>query len=150
MIDVPQIAAGASYTATEVVTIITAIGILITAVGGVIVNIIATFRNGRKTEENGRKTDQLMTAVIGNETNQGLVNQVKEVHTLTNANMTAATNQITLQNSQIEALKAIILELKGERDKKAEVTATAAAKAEPAKPLALATAPETKDDKTKK
>lgn len=137
---IPQISEKvATYTATDLVTILAAVGVLVSSIVAGAVTIIATFRNGQKTENLTVKTEKLAKAVIGDEQHPGLIGQVKEVHTLTNANMTAANNKIDRQTLEMKALQetiltlhdtiktlqALVLDLKSERDKKELAVATA-------------------------
>lgn len=105
--------AAPSYTAGEVLTFFAAAGVLITGVGAVVVNIIVALRTGTKLDTSLAKTD-------------GLVAQVKEVHTLTNSNLTAVKSELATVVSQNKALHELVAELRSERDKSAIVSAFAA------------------------
>lgn len=98
------------FSATDVVTIFAALGVLITGVGAVIVNIIVAMRAGQKLEQSLVKTD-------------ALIGQVKEVHTLTNSNLSAVTSKLDTATGEIAALKSLVQDLKSER----ELTRSAAA-----------------------
>lgn len=94
------------YTADELINIVGSIGIIITALGATIVNVIVALRTGKKVDEQGEKTDEL-------------VNQVAQVHTITNSNLAAITSELKKSNELNTQLQLVIDDLKIERDKAA-------------------------------
>lgn len=104
------------YTSTEVLTILAAVVAVITAVGAVIVNIIVATKTTSKVTETLAETK--MVAKVASESLAGttvLQEQVKEVHTLTNANLTRATNALEQSVAENTILKELINDLKSER-----------------------------------
>jgi len=99
-----------TYTAPEILTFIAALGVLLTGLGAVIVNIIVAVRTGAKLDVTLSET-------------KGLVSQVKEVHTLTNSNLSAVKAELAIAAAQIQALRDVIQDLKFERSKAALTTA---------------------------
>lgn len=95
-----------TYTAPEILTFIAAIGVLVTGLGAVVVNIIVALRSGAKIDVALAET-------------KGLVSQVKEVHTLTNSNLSAVKAELATAAAQIQALRDVIQDLKSERSKAA-------------------------------
>ena len=116
-----------TYTSAELVTIVASLGVLITGVGAVIVNIIVALRTGHKVDVQGAKTD-------------GLVAQVREVHTLTNSNLSAVKAELAISNALNAELRTLIVDLKGERGKLAALTA-AKLSADTPLPVTIADAP---------
>ena len=113
-----------NYTSAEVLAIIGALTALLTSAIAGIVTIIVTIRSGAKTEK-------IATAIIGTENNAGLVAQVEKIHTLTNSTMTeirAELNQtksaLAVADGLATSLKAVVAELKTEREKKEILEAT--------------------------
>lgn len=104
---------GQNYTAGEVVTFFAAGGVLITGLGAVIVNIIVALKSGNKLD------DSLANDVA-------LAGAVKEVHTLTNSNLSQVKAELSKVVSQNAALHELVAELRSERDK-AAITAAALA-----------------------
>lgn len=100
------------YTAQEVITIITAIGILVAGLGAVVVNIIVALRTGNKIDTNIEQTAALRA-------------DVKEVHTITNTNFSKVQSELSTSNAINAELLVTIRDLKNEREKLATITATA-------------------------
>lgn len=86
------------------------IGILITAIGAVVVNIIVAMKTGKKVQES-----------LDNQV--AISNQVKEVHTITNSNLSAVKAELNQAVNQLSEMKVLVTDLKSERDKLATITA---------------------------
>lgn len=95
-----------TYTASEMVMVIGAFGVLIGGLGAIIVNIVVALKTTHKIDEGLKKTD-------------GLASQVKEVHTLTNSNLSAVKAELALATAQIASLHEVVMDLKAEREKMA-------------------------------
>lgn len=98
------------YTATEVLTIVGALGVLLTAVGAVIVNIIVALRTSNKLDENVKEVKAVGA-------------QVAEVHTLTNSGLAAVKAELAISAAKNDQLLEVISDLKQEREKLAVLTA---------------------------
>lgn len=98
------------FSATEIIAIIVALG-------AVIVNIIVALRTGGKIDSISQVTAQSLVETTA------LQGQVQQVHTLTNSNLSEVKADLRQSVAEISALKAVVLDLKTERDK----IATAAA-----------------------
>lgn len=98
------------WDSTEVLNIVGSVGILVTAIGAVIVNIIVAMRTGKRVQES-----------LDNQVK--ISNQVAEVHTITNSNLSAVKAELKQATMQIEEMKTFVRDLKGERDKLAVLTA---------------------------
>ena len=101
-----------AYTGPEILGFIAAAGVLVTALGAVIVNIIVALRTTTKIAAVEQKTD-------------GLINQVHEVHTLTNSGLAAVKAELATANALNAELRGAVADLKAEREKTALAVATA-------------------------
>lgn len=127
-----------AFSATEVIAIIVALGGFVAGVGAVIVNIIVATRTGNRIGELTGATNSIaqVTARSLVETT-ALQGAVKEVHVLTNQNLSDVRNELKQANTEIKALREhsnaeikalqdVVADLKVERDKIATAVAFAA------------------------
>lgn len=93
-----------TFTSTELIAIIVALG-------AVVVNIITALRTGSKVDSIAQVTAKSLveTTVL-----QG---QVKEVHVLTNQNLSDVRNELKTSNAEIAALREVVSDLRGQREK---------------------------------
>jgi hypothetical protein len=106
-----------SYTSSEVIAMIAAIGGVITLIGTVIVNIIGILRIEKKTDA------AAVTNKVQLEETRVLRGQVQEVHTMTNSNLSAVTAKLEQATAEIASLRETIQDLKSERAAKNVSTA---------------------------
>ena len=119
-----------TYTSSEVLTIVAALGVLVAAIGGVMVNIIMALKTDKKVSQGLAMSQQAVfeTARVGN--------KVDQVHVLANNNLQevrselAAANQklaslIDTSGKQIAGLIETVSDLKSEREKVSMATALA-------------------------
>lgn len=95
-----------TLSSTEIVAIIVALG-------AVIVNIITAIRMGNKVETISQVTARSLV-----ETGV-LQSAVKEVHILTNQNLSDVRNELKQSNAEIASLREVVVDLKSEREKTA-------------------------------
>lgn len=106
------------YTVAEVLTILTALGVLLTAFGAVVVNIIVALRQSTKIEATAKAVDTVGV-------------QVEQVHTAVNSNYAAVKAELSAAvalnialTNQITELRALVQDLKNQREQAAIATAT--------------------------
>lgn len=99
-----------TITSTEIIAIIVALG-------AVIVNIIVAFRTGGKVDSIAQVTAKSLVETTA------LQGQVREVHTLTNSNLSQVRSELQQGAAEIASLREVINDLKLERDKTALATA---------------------------
>lgn len=99
-----------TLTSTEIIAIIV-------AAGAVAVNIITAMRMGNKVESIAQVTAKSLVETTA------LQGQVKEVHTLTNSNLSEVKADLKQAVSEIASMRETISDLKGEREKTAMATA---------------------------
>lgn len=91
------------FTTAEVVAILAAIVTLVTAFGVSTVNIIVALRTTAVVEQSLDATQKVGA-------------QVEQVHVLTNSNMAALKAELSNALTEITALRAMVSELRGQRD----------------------------------
>lgn len=86
------------YSATDILGFIAALGVLITALGAVIVNIVVALRQGKTL------------AAVKTET-EGLVTQVKEVHSLTNSTNSRLQAALELKTQELASVRELMAQM---------------------------------------
>jgi len=121
------------FSASELLTIIGALGLLIAPLAAAIVSIIVALRTGRKADDiqkaiggplpEGRTV--MAAFAEGAARTEKLATKVDEVHTAANSTLAAANkarevveDKLNVTMREVAALKEVIKDLKSERDKK--------------------------------